>query len=627
MKLDSRIAAALVLSTILGGSILAACGSDSNPGAPPPAGDASADAPNPPPDAPVGTDGGAPVSVQLLAINDFHGNLEPPTGSSALVTVPIADPLADAGAEAGVKLNPDAGTAKILAGGAGYLATHLKALRAGNPNTAIVSAGDITGASPLLSNLFRDEPTVLAMNAMGVDFEGVGNHDFDRGLTELLRLQNGGCSLGDCDAGLGNFPGATYKYLAANVDSTATNMSVFPPYAIKELGGAKVAFIGMTLHDTPSVTVASAVAGLSFQDEVATVNALVPELHAKGVDAIVVLLHQGGFQDATGTYDSCSGLSGDLLPILRGNVDAGTKGLDPAVDVVISAHTHQAYDCTIDGRLVTSAASFGRVVTKIDLTIDPVAHKVLTKRAHNVPVTRDVAVDPDIASLIATYGTKSAPLRKKVIGYITADLIGNGQTAHVTSCETPLGDVIADAQLAATSPAAAGGAQIAFMNPGGIRADISAASASKTTGTVTYEEAFGVQPFSNNLVTMTLTGAQIKQALDQQFAGVAPQILQVSKGFSYAYTYDAVAKVGTVDGASLKLNGVAIDAAASYRVTVNAFVAGGGDSFAVFKAGTSRVSGEIDLDALVAYFGANSTAVAPLAPPPSGRITGNVCPP
>jgi 5'-nucleotidase len=383
---------ALLFVTLGIGALAYACGGDDRAYAPiPPA----------PPPAPEGgsTEPPGSVSVQILAINDFHGNLDPPGGSSALVTTPLGDPLADAGPDSGVKTNPDAGTATVLAGGVAYLATHLKALRATNPNTAIVSAGDLTGASPLLSNLFRDEPTVLAMNTIGLDFEGVGNHDFDRGYAELLRLQNGGCSLGDCDAGLGMFPGAKFKYLAANVDDTKTNMSIFPPYAIKAFGAAKIAFIGMTLKDTPMVTVESAVAGLSFQDEIATVNALLPDLKAKQVDAIVVLLHQGGFQDATGTYDSCDGFTGDLSPILQ--------GLDPAVDVLVSAHTHQAYDCTVKGRLVTSAASFGRVITKIDLTIDPGAHAVIDKHAHNIPVTRDVTPDSDVASLVATYATNS----------------------------------------------------------------------------------------------------------------------------------------------------------------------------------------------------------------------------
>ncbi len=592
-----------------------ACSSDSKDDATQqPGPDGSAPQPPPPPPSPSEGGPAGPVSVQILAINDFHGNLDPPTASSGLVTTSIADPIADAGPDSGVKYNPDAGTAQVPAGGAAFLATHLKTLRAGNPNTVVVSAGDLTGASPLLSNVFRDEPTVIVMNTIGLDFEGVGNHDFDRGLTELQRLQNGGCSLGDCDAGLGMFPGASYKYLAANVDSTMTNMTIFPPYAIKTFGAAKIAFIGMTLHGTPSVTVASAVAGLSFQDEVATVNALVPELKSKDVDAIVVLLHQGDFQDATGTYDSCSGLTGDLAPIL--------SGLDPAVEIVVSAHTHQAYDCTIGGRLVTSAASFGRVITKIDLTVDPSAHKILSKQAHNVPVTRNVTPDSDVAGVIATYATKSAPLRTKVVGYITADLIGNQTTAHVTSCETPLGDVIADSQLAASSDAV-----IALMNPGGIRADIVASSSTKTSGTVTYEDAFAAEPFSNVLVTVTLTGAQIKQLLDQQFVSSPPKILQVSKGFTYSYAYDSVAKTGTVDHASVMLNGVAIDDVTNYRVVANAFLAGGGDTFAAFKSGVNRVSSVIDLDALVTYFGANSTQVAPLAPPAPSRITGNFCPP
>jgi 5'-nucleotidase len=589
--------------------VMYACSSDDSPsggggGGPPP---------------PPGAGSLPPVSIQILAINDFHGNLEPPSGSSAIVTAPIGDPIVDAGPDSGVKTNPDAGTAQVPAGGAAYLATHLAALRAGNLNTAIVSAGDLTGASPLLSNLFRDEPTVVAMNKIGLDFEGVGNHDFDHGIDELRRLQNGGCSLGDCDAGLGMFPGATYKYLAANVDDSNTNMSVFPPYAIKTFGAAKVAFIGMTLHDTPSVTVESAVAGLTFQDEIKTVNALMPDLRSKQVDAIVVLLHQGAFQDATGTYDTCAGLTGDLLPII--------DGLDPAVDVLVSAHTHQPYDCRIKGRLVTSASSFGRVITKIDLTVDPSTHRVIEKGAKNIPVTRDVKPDSDIASLVATYATKSAPLRTKVVGYITADLIGNQGTAHSTSCETPLGDVIADSQLAAASDPGAGGAQIALMNPGGIRADIVATSATKTAGTVTYEEAFSVEPFSNNLVTVTLTGADIKALLDAQFATAPPKILQVSNGFSYAYTYDAGTKTGTVDGASISLNGVKIDPATTYRVVANAFLAGGGDGFTPFKAAPNRVSGSIDLDALVAYLGANSTSAAPLAPPAPSRINGNYCPP
>jgi len=572
-----------------------------------------------------GGDASALVTVQILAINDFHGNLEPPTGSSGIVVAAATDAIADAGAESGV-VATDAGTVLVPTGGAAYLAAHINALRRTNPaNTVIVSAGDLTGASPLLSNLFKDEPSVLAMNSIGLDFEAVGNHDFDRGLTELLRLQKGGCSLGDCDAGQGHFAGASYQYLAANVLDDTTNQTIFPPYAIKSFGAVRVAFVGMTLEGTPSVETVSAVQGLSFKNEAATVNALVPKLVDQGVSAIVVVVHQGGFQDSTGTYDSCAGLSGDLLPILKGDPDAGTPGLDPKVQVVITAHTHQPYDCTIDGRLVTSAASYGRVITKIDLTIDPASKTVTAKKAKNVAVTRSIAPDLDVAAIVAKYQSLAAPLANRIVGYVTGDLTSNPKVAASASCETPLGDVIADAQLAATSDPANGGAVVALMNPGGIRGDLLAKGAAKADGTLTYAETFAVQPFANNLVTMTLTGDQILKVLAAQFGGAQPKVLQVSSSLAYTYAYDATAKSATIDPAKVTIAGAPLDPAKTYRVTVNAFLAGGGDSFAPFKDGTDRVSGGVDLDALVAYLGQKSTAAAPLAPPALGRVTGDGC--
>jgi 5'-nucleotidase len=608
IPLRLALVGAFGLSAFAIAGVLAACGSNSS---------ADEQAAN------VGE--GSNVQVQILAVNDFHGNLQPPTGSSGMVTAKLDDPIAQA-PDAGIVPSPDAGTALVPAGGAAFLATHVKDLRAKNPYTVLVSAGDLTGASPLLSNLFKDEPSVLVMNQIGLDYEGVGNHDFDRGLAELLRLQKGGCSLGDCDAGAGHFGGAKYEYLAANVEDTETKQTVFPPFALKEIGGVKVAFVGMTLEATPSVTVASAVQGLEFENEVTTVNALVPELKKAGASAIVVLLHQGGLQAPTGTYDSCSALTGDLLPLLAGNPEAGKPALDPAVDVVVSAHTHQAYNCTVDGRLVTSAASFGRVVTKIDLTIDKKAGKVVAKQAKNIAVTRDVTPDPDVAGILAEYETKAAPLANRVVGHITGDITASAKTAGSVSCETPLGDLIADAQLAATKDAAAGGAVLAFMNPGGIRTDLVAKAPNKTDGTITFAEAFAVQPFSNNLVTMTLTGVEIQTLLDQQFVNTTPRMLQVSSNFSYSYTYDAATQRGTVDASSIKIGGEPVDPQRTYRVTVNAFLAGGGDGFAVLKSGTDRLSGEVDLDALVAYLGANSSESAPLQPPTSNRYTGNACP-
>ena len=594
---------------------LAGCSSSSDAGTPTSDAASTADAS----DAGSTTDGGdggasSTVAVQILAFNDFHGNLEPPSGSGGLVTVPIDDPVVGSvGADGGVTTNPDAGTAQVPAGGASYLAAHVKKLRGAEPNTLVVSAGDLIGASPFISNLFRDEPAILVMNALGLAYDGVGNHEFDRGLAELVRLSVAGCSLGDCGAGTA-YPGAKFEFLAANVESLQTNMTVFAPYAVKEMGGIKVGIIGLTLEGTPSVTVETAIRGLSFKDEVETVNALVPRLRSEGVSAIVVLVHQGGFQDGTGTVDTCRGMTGEILPIAR--------AFDPAVDVVVSAHTHAPYDCTIDGRLLTSASSFGRVLTKIDLTIDSAERRVVTKSAKNIVVSRDIAPDPEVESIIATYQARSAPLANRVVGHIPSDVTRS--TTGRSSCESPLGDLIADAQLAATKPAADGAAVLAFMNPGGIRTDlVHAASGAEGNGVVTYGEAFAVQPFSNNLVTVTLTGAQIRIVLEQQFSAGIARILQVSSGFTYAYAWDAATKVGTVDGASIRLHGSPIDEAASYRVTMNSFLAGGGDGFAVFKDGTDRLSGGFDLDALVDYLGRND----PTALPAGDRITGNGCTP
>jgi 5'-nucleotidase len=351
----------------------------------------------------------------------------------------------------------------------------------------------------------------------------------------------------------------------------------------------------------------SGVAGLTFRDEAETVNALVPHLQAQGIAAIVVLIHEGGFP--TGTYDECPGLSGAIVEIVQ--------RFDPAVDVVISGHTHQAYNCHLHGRLVTSASSFGRVVSAVDLTIDRATGEVVTMRATNRIVTRDVPPDARVTALVNKYQTLVAPLANRVIGAITADL-----TRDLTPAgESALGDVIADAQLAATAEPARGGAVVAFMNPGGLRADLAyAPSGGEGEGRVTYGEAFTVQPFGNSLVTMTLTGAQLKRLLEQQFQGCGTQnrdrILQVSAGLTYAWSQSAPA-CGKVDVASLKIHGEAIHAHATYRVTVNSFLAEGGDHFLTLREGMDRVGGAQDLDAFEAYFRTH----APVAPGPQHRIT------
>jgi 5'-nucleotidase len=522
------------------------------------------------------------VDVQLLAINDFHGNLDPPAGSSGRI-------------------------GSIDAGGVEYLATHIAQLEATNPNTLVVSAGDLIGASPLLSALFHDEPTIEAMNLLGLDFNAVGNHEFDEGAAELLRMQSGGCHPTDgCLDGDG-FAGADFQFLAANVVRKDNGKTLFPAYKIRSVGGAKLAIIGVVLEGTPTIVTPSGVAGLEFKDEAETVNALIPQLKAKGVNAITVLIHEGGVQ--SGTFNGCVGISGAIVDIVN--------RFDPAVDAVISGHTHQAYNCQLNNMLVTSASSFGRLVTDVDLTIDRATGEVAQMAANNLIVTRDVAKDAGQTSLLAKYRTFADPIANRVIGSITADITRTTNPAG----ESALGDVIADAQLAATAPAGFGEAVAAFMNPGGIRAELTYAgsAAGEGDGNVTYGEAFSVQPFGNSLVTMTLTGAQIDQLLEQQFDNPTAgqnRILQVSNGVSYSWSASA-ATGSKVDPSLILLNGTPVDPNGAYRITVNSFLAEGGDNFTLLAQGTDRLGGAVDLDALVDYFAANS----PVPPGPQNRIT------
>jgi len=522
------------------------------------------------------------IKVQIVALNDFHGNLEPP---SSKITLPDMS--------------------KVDAGGAAFLATHIAALRADNPNTVLVSAGDIIGASPLVSALFHDEPTIEVMNQLGLAYNAVGNHEFDKGTAELLRMQSGGCSPVDGCVDGTPFPGASFQFLAANVLVAQEPIkTLFPSYAVHEVGGAKIGFIGMTLEGTPGIVTPAGVAGLTFVDEVERANAVVPELTALGVEAIVVLIHEGGYQ--AGTFDECVGISGAIVDI--------ATNLSDKVDLVVSGHTHQAYNCIIGGKVVTSASSFGRVVSDIDLEISTLTGDVTSVTATNVVVTRDEA-DPDIESFVSQYKALAAPLANKQIGSITATLeflpVKDGP-GHAT-----MGLVVADAQLAATADPKFGGAQIAFMNPGGVRADLlhPAAPGEAEDGLVSYGEAFTVQPFGNSLVVMTLTGAQIETLLEQQFTMAGAKVLQVSKGFTFAWS--ASAPLGAkVDPASIKLDGVTIDPVKDYRVVVNSFLASGGDSFAVLVDGTDRLGGATDLEALQAYFAAHS----PVAPPALDRV-------
>lgn len=537
---------------------------------------------------------GAEVEIQILGLNDFHGNLQAPAGSSGRV-----------------------GT--VEAGGAEYLASHIEALERTNRNTIVVSAGDLIGASPLLSALFHDEPTVEAMNDIGLDLNAVGNHEFDEGVTELRRMQEGGCHPTDgCLDGDG-FGGAEFDFLAANVVDAETRDPLFDPYRIASFNGARVAFIGMTLEGTPTIVSPAGVAGYDFVDEADTVNELVPELRARGVEAIVVLLHEGG-QPSTFDPNGCAGISGPIVDIV--------DRMDDEVDLVISGHTHQPYSCVIDGTPVTSAYSFGRLVTDIDMRVDRSTGDVTGLTINNRTVTRDVAPDPEIQALVARYRELSAPIANRPIGRVTADVT----RVNDTSLEQSLGNAIADAQLAATAGPDTGRAVVAFMNPGGVRADLTYAgsSAGEGDGVVTYGEAFTVQPFGNNLVTLTLTGAQIERVLEEQLCGTnAPanggfaRVLLPSAGFHYTWSRAAAGAAScdaanAVDPASITIGSQPLDLNRSYRVTVNSFLADGGDGFRTLAAGTDRQGGPVDTDAFESYLaGLDGSG---LTPPARDRI-------
>jgi 5'-nucleotidase len=584
----------------------------------------AAKAPKPPKDHPL-------MEVQLLSFNDFHGNLEAPSGSSGrnVVGHKIETEGDNAGKAVDVTHN---------AGGVEYLATHLANARKGQANSLTVAAGDLVGASPLLSAAFHDEPSIEAMNALGLDVAAVGNHEFDEGYKELQRLDKGGCladgagenNQNSCPDG--SFGGAGFDYLAANVRYAGTDETILPPYAIKEVNGAKIGFIGMTLEGTPDIVTASGVAGLEFDDEVATANKLVPVLKKQGVKAIVVLVHEGGTPNKE-TWTDPNGQAWQVNPTYdytceKGGSLAGSSpilpiaaNLDAEIDMVVSGHTHQPYVCDVtdpagQSRLVTSASSFGRLITDTRLTYNRRSGDIVRSKVtgSNLPVTRDVAKDATQTSLIAKYKELVRPIASEVIGHVNADVTKTVNAAG----ESQLGDLIADAQLADPSVVTGGETPVvAFMNPGGIRADLIASDRKydEPVGDVTYEEAFSVQPFNNYLVSLTLTGQQIYDLLGEQVNGAndgSHKILQVSEGFSYTYT-DA----GPVDG-SVELNGQPIDKTATYRVVTNNFLADGGDGFPTFRDSQNVYFGGLDIDAFADHLSAQQGGYTP---GPLERIT------
>lgn len=531
----------------------------------------------------------APVEVQILAFNDFHGNLQTP------------DPVEVTAA--------DGSKRKITTGGVAHLAAALAGLRAGHSNTITVSAGDTVGASPLISANYLDEPTIDAMNLLQLELDSVGNHEFDRGANELRRMQAGGCAkyTRRVPCAVEPFGGARFRYLAANVVQ-ADGSTLFPATAIKRFdtpaGPITIGFIGETLKGTAHIVTPSGVRGLTFKDEAETANALVPQLKAQGADAIVLLIHQGGKTPAYTTGNSCDGLYGEILPILA--------KLDPAITTVISGHTHWAYVCrgtpaVGTGRLLTSAGKYGYFVTDLRLNFDPATRRLVGKDARNVTVGNgEHGEDPAEKALVDRYAAAVAPIASRIIGHLTA------VAPHaVDDFESPAADLIADSMIGATSAADQGGAQLALVNATGVRVDLPG-------GDVRYDAAFATMPFGNNLVVMTLTGTELQEVLEQQYgepirSGLErPSALAPSAGFTYTIDLSKPAGGRVVD---MRLSGRPIDPAAGYRVAVNNFLASGGDSLSAFAKGTDLTdNGIVDLDALVSW-------IAPgQSPPTPNRI-------
>ncbi len=525
-----------------------------------------------------------PVEVQLLAINDFHGHFDPTLSGTITRTGDPAD--------------------RVPAGGAAYLAAHIRNLRRRNKNTVFVAAGDLVGGSPLLSSLFHDEPTIELMNRLGLFVSAVGNHEFDEGQAELRRMQRGGCHPQDgCRDGNG-FAGAKFRYLAANVVKKRTGKRFFPPFAIRKIGGVKIGFIGMTTKATPSFLSPSAAAGLRFRGEALTANHYARILKKRGVNAIVVLLHEGGFAIRPDVSpNGCPGLSGPIKDIV--------KHTTRDVDLFLTGHTHVAYNCIVDGRHVTSAGSYGRLITKVEMQIGRRSGEVQHVDTRNWVVGQDVPPAPDISTLINHYTRFAAPLRDRLVGRLARRA---GRTKD-PSGEMKMGNLVADAQRAAT------GATVAFVNPGVVRAGLPA-------GTITYGRAFTTQPFGTTLVTLTMAGSQIHEMLRQQWCGrSAPNILQPSANVHYSWSRATAKQMLNRSCAAapdpiidLTINGVPMEPNAAYRVTVNSSLANGGDRFSVIHGANDPTDGDADADALADYL-EPTLQTAPLEPPARDRIT------
>lgn len=532
----------------------------------------------------------APVTVQILAINDFHGNLETPPGET--------------------RFTQDGTERRTRLGGAAQLAATLAALR--GENSVTVAAGDLIGASPLISSLFLDEPSIKALSAMGLDVASVGNHEFDRGTDELRRMLDGGCEVFTLrePCAVEPFMGAQFAYLAANViDGAGTPF--LPATQIREFGAARIGFIGMTLEGTANLVSAQATQGLRFLDEAETANRYAAELRAQGADTVVVLVHEGADVDPRYNLTGCPGLSGPIVGI--------AAALDPAISLVVSGHTHQAYVCSVPNAaggevLLTSGGRFGGFVTDVALVVDPASDAVVSISGRNVPVDGSVGGDAAVAAIVAIYAEAVGPVANRPVGPIAT-----GGEQGEDCGDRPAQDFVADAYMHAASLAALDQpVDVGFVNSGGVRTNLAGAD----DGILTFGELAAMAPFGNGTIVLEMTGAEIRNVLEQQFCGEGPaeicdSVLIPSAGSHYAADpmQPALQRI-----TSVTINGQPLDPARTYRVVTNSFLVGGGDGFAQFAAVPQIANVGFDIDALEAYVATGTVAV-----PICGRVR-NIAP-
>ncbi|SDS05960.1 ExeM/NucH family extracellular endonuclease [Microterricola viridarii] len=529
-----------------------------------------------------------PVDINVVTVNDFHGRIE--------------------------QLAPS--------GGAAVLAGAVKQIRDANPNTVFAAAGDLIGASTFTSFIQQDNPTIDALNAAGLDVSSVGNHEFDQGFADLTDRV---------------IPRANWEYLVANVYDKTTGKPALDEYYTETFDGVTIGFIGAVTEELPSLVSPAGIANLEVRDTVTEVNRVADQLRdgdpSNGeADVVILLIHEGAATTAISSATDPNSAFGKVV-----------TGVDGDVNAIVSGHTHLAYNHVIDGRPVISSGQYGEKFGLMDISVNPQTKELLEISNQTLPLMTDpipatpttpavpakplYPAVPEVQTIVDDAVAVAAVLGAKKLGDITAPFnrakLANGTTEN-RGGESTLGNFVADVQLWATQSA---NAQIAFMNPGGLRTDMPYASSGPTDpdGNVTYREAAIVQPFANTLVAMDLTGAQLRAVLEQQWqpAGASRPFLKLGVSEGLVYDYNPAGASGARIG-TITLNGAVIDPAASYRVTVNSFLASGGDNFTILASGTNRAdTGKVDLAAMVDYLAANS----PAAPDYAQRAVGVVLTP